>query len=91
MHGRVLEVSAPDPEKAMRVLKVARQNRQIRLEEVALYGAQIHAVTADAQDCKATIRRLLANENIQVKSMEWITPTLEDVFISSIKASGTVN
>jgi ABC-2 type transport system ATP-binding protein len=86
MRGQVLEISASDPDQAMRILKAAQQSGQVPLDEVALYGAQIHAVGPNAQEYKEIIRSLLAAENIQVKSLEWIAPTLEDVFVSSITA-----
>jgi ABC-2 type transport system ATP-binding protein len=86
MRGQVLEIRTPKPEVVMRVLKAAQQSGRIVLDEVALYGAQIHAVVADAQQYKEIIQNLLEVENIEVTSIEWIAPTLEDVFISSVKA-----
>ena len=86
MRGQVLEIRISDPEKAMRILKAAQQNDKIPFDEVALYGAQIHAVVADAQKYKKIIHRLLTEENVRVNSIEWVAPTLEDVFISSVKA-----
>ncbi len=85
MHGQVLEVNTSEPERAMRILKTAQQNNQIPIDEVALYGAQIHAVVPDAQEYKKAIQQLLTNDRIQVNSIEWVSPTLEDVFISSVK------
>jgi hypothetical protein len=57
------------------------------LEEAALYGAQVHAVVPDAESGKIAIQQLLTNRSIHVHSIEWITPTLEDVFISSITSN----
>jgi ABC-2 type transport system ATP-binding protein len=88
MRGQVLEINVTDPEKAMRVLKMAQRDRQIPLDEVALYGAQIHAVVPAVQHYPETIQRLLTGSDIQVNSIEWIAPTLEDVFISSVKTTG---
>jgi len=85
MRGQVLEIGTPDPERALRVLKVAQQSGRAAFDEVALYGAQIHAVVPDAREYKVIIRGLLAAENIPVTTLEWIAPTLEDVFISSVK------
>ncbi len=68
----------------MRVLKAVQQQGEIPLLEVALYGAQIHVVLPDAQEYKEAIRNILLSKNIQVSSLEWIAPTLEDVFISSV-------
>jgi ABC-2 type transport system ATP-binding protein len=87
MRGQVLEISASNPEQALRTLKAAQQSGRIPLDEVALYGAQIHAIVPDAQAYQATIRNLLTAENIQVKALEWIAPALEDVFISSVRAA----
>ncbi len=85
MRGQVLEVSVREPERAMRVLKSAQQSNHIPIVEVALYGAQIHVVVPNAQEYKKAFQQLLAENNIQVNSIEWIMPTLEDVFISSVK------
>jgi len=91
MHGQVLEINVSDPEKAVRLLKAAQQKRTIPLDEVALYGAQIHAVVPDAQEYKEVVGQLLAEDEIRVDSIEWIAPTLEDVFISSVKAPEEAN
>jgi hypothetical protein len=55
-------------------------------DEIALYGAQIHVVVPDATTYKSLLLALLTGQNIQVNSIEWITPTLEDVFISAVQA-----
>jgi len=90
MRGRVLEISTADPDRAMRILKAAQQSGRLPLDEVALYGAQIHAVVPDAPQAgvlnKETVGRLLTAEGLRVSSLEWIAPTLEDVFISSVSA-----
>ena len=86
MRGDVLEISSSDPDAAMRVLKAAQQSGKLPLDEVALYGAQVHAVTPSARQYRQAIWEVLAAEGIQVRSVEWIAPTLEDVFISSVNA-----
>jgi len=86
MRGDVLEISASDPDAAMRVLKAAQQSGKVPLDEVALYGAQVHAVVPSAQQYKEVVRELLVAEGIEVRAIEWIAPTLEDVFISSVNA-----
>ena len=89
MRGQVLEIRTLHPDLAMRALKAAQQNGRIALDEVALYGAQIHAVVPDAKKYREIVLKLLAAENIQVTAIEWIAPTLEDVFISSVTAPVT--
>ena len=91
MRGQVLELNISEPEKAVRILKAAQHSNQIPFDEVALYGAQIHAVVSDAEEYKGAIQRLLMEENIRVNSIERIAPTLEDVFISSVRASALEN
>ena len=86
MRGQVLEINVSDPEKAVRILKAAQQSHQIPLDEVAPYGAQIHAVVLGDQEYKEAIQQILVEGNVQVNSIAWIAPTLEDVFISSVKA-----
>ncbi len=87
MRGQVLEVRTLTPDLALRALKTAQQTGRITLDEVALYGAQIHAVVPNAQEYKPIIQGLLEEANINVTAIEWIAPTLEDVFISSVKVS----
>ncbi len=84
MRGQVLEISASAPDTVMRVLKAAQQSGQLLLDEVALYGAQVHAVVPNAEQYKEMILELLNAETVEVTAIEWIAPTLEDVFISSV-------
>jgi hypothetical protein len=84
----------------MRVLKAAQTSGRLSCDEVALYGAQIHVVVGDgdvgdedvgdedvvrAQSARALIVTLLENNQVKVNRVEWITPTLEDVFISAVR------
>src|SRR5262249_47588909 len=88
MRGQVLEISSAEPERAMRALKAARAAGGPPSDEVALYGAQIHAVVPDARAYQPLIGELLAAEGIRVNTVDWIAPTLEDVFISRMKVEG---
>ncbi|HUI88244.1 MAG TPA: ABC transporter ATP-binding protein [Anaerolineales bacterium] len=91
MRGQVLEINSADPERAVQILKASQQNHQIPLDEVALYGVQIHAVVPGAQEHREAIRRLLVENAVRVISIDWIAPTLEDVFISSVKANSRIS
>jgi ABC-2 type transport system ATP-binding protein len=91
MRGQVLEIDCNDPEKTLLLLRTAKQNQVIPIDEVALYGAQVHVVVSDDEAAKATIARLLMEQSVQVENMRWITPTLEDVFISSVSAAALKN
>jgi ABC-2 type transport system ATP-binding protein len=89
MRGRVLEISSPLPDRVMSLLKAAQQNGELPLDEVALYGAQIHAVIPDSEQYREAVRNTLEANNIPITSLEWIAPTLEDVFISAVNAPRT--
>lgn len=89
MRGEVLEITAANPEAAMRLLQAARQNGELPLGEVAMYGAQIHAVVPNANLHTEPVRTLLRAAGIDVDAIQWIAPSLEDVFISSVTAPGT--
>jgi ABC-2 type transport system ATP-binding protein len=84
MRGQVLEIAVSNSDAAMRILKTAQQSGQVPIHEVALYGAQIHVVVPSAAEYRQVIQALLAAPGIEVRSIDWIAPTLEDVFISSV-------
>jgi ABC-2 type transport system ATP-binding protein len=81
MRGQVLELDCDDPAVAIPVL------RELGVfEEVALYGALIHAVAPDVQALRPRIDRQLRSAGVRVRTMDVIVPSLEDVFISSVRA-----
>jgi ABC-2 type transport system ATP-binding protein len=82
MAADVVEIDCDQPARAVVVL------RELGLaQEVALYGALVHAVTDDADAFCAAAHPRLAEEGIGVESMSTIAPSLEDVFISSVRAT----
>jgi ABC-2 type transport system ATP-binding protein len=85
MRGQVLEIDTPEPDRAVRILKDAQMKKSLPIDEVALYGAQIHVVVPGADKYIDPIRKLLESENILVGNIVWIMPTLEDVFISTVR------
>jgi len=85
MKGCVLEVSTSEPDRAVRILKSAQVAGTLPFDEVALYGSTIHVVVPDEKHFQKPVCDLLAREKIEVKNVEWIAPTLEDVFISTVK------
>lgn len=86
MRGQVLEIACADSDAAMRALQAARARGEIPFDEIALYGALVHAVVPDARAFGEPVRALLEAEGIAVRSIDWIAPTLEDVFISAVTA-----
>jgi hypothetical protein len=85
MRGQVLEINARDPERAMRVLKEANARGELACDEIAFYGMQIHIVVPDAKAYKQLVRDVLGKDEVRVSGIEWIAPSLEDVFISAVR------
>lgn len=85
MRGQVLEISTANPDAAMRSLKAAQAAGRLPLEEIALYGAQIHAVVPSAETYRELLLGLLGEAEVEVRNIAWIAPTLEDVFISAVR------
>jgi len=80
MSGQILEIDCSQPDVAMRGLQ------ELRLfEEVALYGNLIHVTVQDAERHRLLIEERLRQKGVQIRSMEVVPPSLEDVFISSMK------
>jgi ABC-2 type transport system ATP-binding protein len=80
MRGQVLEIDC-DPA----ALAVSALRRMAVFEEVALYGALIHAVAVDVAALKPLISDALEKAGVSLRTMDVIAPSLEDVFISSVR------
>jgi ABC-2 type transport system ATP-binding protein len=80
MRGQVLEIDCNQPELAIPALR-----EMGAFEEVALYGALIHAVALDVETLKPQIEGVLQQAGVRVDTMDIIVPSLEDVFISSVR------
>jgi ABC-2 type transport system ATP-binding protein len=80
MRGQVLEIDCAQPDVAIGVLRDFGT-----FEEVALYGAQIHVVAEGVEEYKPRIAQALAEAGIEMRAMDVIAPSLEDVFISSVR------
>ncbi|WP_026853892.1 ABC transporter ATP-binding protein [Geothrix fermentans] len=81
MADQVLSVSCERPHEA---LGVAAGLEGVR--DAALFGRDIHLMTEDAGDLAPRLRQVLEARGFQVGTMEPITPSLEDVFVSLIEA-----
>jgi len=80
MKGEVLEIECQKADVALAAL------RELSLfEEVALYGSLIHLVAQGVEGYKPLIEETLGQKGAGLRSMALIAPSLEDVFISSIK------
>jgi ABC-2 type transport system ATP-binding protein len=83
MEGQVLEIDGAPPDKAMKVL----QGLGV-FDEVSLYGALIHAVAEDVEHHLPGVREALKEAGVDLRSMDIIAPSLEDVFIANIRSNG---
>ncbi len=81
MRGEVLEIDCGEPATAVRLLREMGV-----FEEVALYGALVHAVALDVRVLRSEIAAQLQSAGVEVRTMDVIAPSLEDVFISSVRA-----
>jgi ABC-2 type transport system ATP-binding protein len=82
MRGQVLEIDCDDPAQALRVLRELDG-----LDEVALYGALIHVVAEGVAERRQEIEGVLTGTGVKVRALDVIAPSLEDVFISSVRES----
>jgi ABC-2 type transport system ATP-binding protein len=80
MHGQVLEVDCSDPGGAIALLR-----EMGTFQEVALYGALVHAVAPDAAATIPMVAETLRRAGVDVREIARISPSLEDVFISSVR------
>jgi ABC-2 type transport system ATP-binding protein len=85
MSGQVLELNPDDPTQALAILNEASQNGRLAVEEIALYGSQLHVIGADVGAHVEAITGLLGEGGIDPGGVEIIAPSLEDVFISCIR------
>ena len=82
MQGQVLEIDCTRPDRAVQTLRAAGLFR-----EVALYGALVHVVAEEVESYRPAIDEILSAAGLEVRSMELIAPSLEDVFIASARGS----
>lgn len=80
MRGQVLEIECRPTERALPVLKALGV-----FEEVALYGARLHAVAEGAAGLIPQAEAALAAAGVAVAQILVIPPSLEDVFIARIR------
>lgn len=93
IHGLILEIDCAEPARAVVCLRDSGS-----FADVSLYGALIHAVVEDDEAYASVAgeatwyeraRGLLLDEGIAVRAIGAIPPSLEDVFIASVRERGT--
>ena len=86
MRGQVLEIVPSDAVAAVKVLRAAQETGSLPIEEVELYGSLVHVVAPDIKKHQRNIERELRQAGIRTAQADIIEPSLEDVFISAMKA-----
>jgi len=54
--------------------------------DIAVFGGGLHVVVDDVPASMDRIRQTLAEKRIEIRHLEQITPSLEDVFVGLIEA-----
>ena len=80
MHGQVLEIDCSPPDAAISLLR-----GMDLFNEVSLYGALIHVVAEGVTEHRPRIKQLLTSAGVQVRALNVISPSLEDVFIANVR------
>ncbi|MCI0477863.1 MAG: ABC transporter ATP-binding protein, partial [Anaerolineales bacterium] len=80
MPAQVVEIDCDRSDVALTVLRDARL-----FDEVALYGALIHAISENAREKISRAREILQSHNVAINSIQVIVPSLEDVFIARLR------
>jgi ABC-2 type transport system ATP-binding protein len=55
-----------------------------RVSEAAVFGEGLHVATSRAEEVEAAIRQTLAANNIALRRLARVPPTLEDAFVSLV-------
>jgi ABC-2 type transport system ATP-binding protein len=85
MRGQVLEIEPSDPIKTVKVLRDAQTSRQLPIEEVELYGSLVHVIAPEMEVLRSSISDVLNKADIDPGQTSIIEPSLEDVFIASMR------
>ena len=79
VQGKILSIETDRPTEALDIVSSIPA-----VQDIALYGRSIHAVTTDPDAVTRLVREELSRRNVQVREITEVTPTLEDVFVSLI-------
>jgi ABC-2 type transport system ATP-binding protein len=89
MAGQVLEIDCDGSQSAMAALLAAQRDGRLPADEVVLYGSLIHVIGADVSLKLGLVSDLVGGAGARLRSAEVIAPSLEDVFIASVRGRAT--
>ncbi len=76
----LLNLESSDPLESMKILE-----RLESVHEVAVFGSGLHVSVRDPETALPEIRRVLESRNIDVRRLESIDPSMEDIFVATIE------
>ncbi len=83
---RLLQLDSSDPLESMRAIET-----QPGILDVAVFGAGLHVTVDDVEASSARIRQALAARQIDIRRLEPIEPSMEDLFVALIEAEERKN
>ena len=78
---RLLQLDSSDPLESMRAIEGCPG-----VLDVAVFGGGLHVTVRDVEQASAEIRRILGEHRIEIRRLEPIQPSMEDVFVALIEA-----
>jgi ABC-2 type transport system ATP-binding protein len=76
----LLNLDSSDPLESMRILETLRN-----VHEVAVFGGGLHISVLDPDEAQVEIREALQKNNIAIRNIEMIEPSMEDIFVATIE------
>jgi ABC-2 type transport system ATP-binding protein len=76
----LLQLDTSDPLECMRALE-----NDPEVDDVAVFGGGLHVAVQNAERATIRIRELMAANNIDIRRLERIPPSMEDVFVALIE------
>jgi ABC-2 type transport system ATP-binding protein len=76
----LLQLDSSDPLESMRALK-----NEPEVDDVAVFGGGLHVTVQNAERASVRIRDILAANRIDIRRLERIPPSMEDVFVALIE------
>ena len=76
----LLQLDSSDPLQSMRALE-----NEPEIDDVAVFGGGLHIAVQHAERATVRIREVLAAHHIDIRRLERIPPSMEDVFVALIE------
>ena len=85
MGGQIMEFEPSDTAAAVKLLRQAVETGSLAAKSVELYGSSVHVVLHHEAGAGSAITQILEEEGVEPGSIQPIEPSLEDVFINSMR------